>query len=35
MGHLIYREKADELHHIGGFNSYGVNYSMKLGKNNW
>jgi len=35
MGHLIYREKADELHHIGGFNSYGVNYSMKLGSNKW
>ena len=35
MGHLIYREKADELHHIGGFNSFGVNYSMKLGTNKW
>ena len=31
MGHLIYRKVTEELHHIGGFNSYGVDYSYKMG----
>ena len=35
MGHLIFREKEKELHHIGGFNSFGVNYKLKLGTENW
>ena len=30
MGHLVYRKEANELHHIGGFNSEAVNYSLKL-----
>ena len=35
MGHLIYRAKEKELVHVGGFNSFGVNYRMALGSNNW
>lgn len=35
MGHLIYREKSNELHHIGGFNSFGVNYYLKMDETNW
>jgi hypothetical protein len=33
MGHLV--QVSDELFHIGGFNSFGVNYRMKLGSGNW
>lgn len=35
MGHLLYRQKQEELQHIGGFNSFGVNYSFKMGGKNW
>jgi len=35
MGHLVYRKKQTELQHIGGFNSFGVNYSYKLGSDTW
>lgn len=35
MGHLVFREKANQLQHIGGFNSYGVNYSMQMGGKHW
>lgn len=35
MGHLILRAKEKELVHFGGFNSYGVNYSLPLGGKNW
>ena len=30
MGHLVYRKEQNELHHIGGFNCEGANYSLKL-----
>lgn len=35
MGHLVHRAKDNELHHIGGFNSLGVNYKFKLGGHTW
>lgn len=31
MGHLVYRKEANEIHHIGGFGSEGINYSLNLG----
>jgi N-acetylneuraminic acid mutarotase len=30
-GHLVFRKSDSTLLHIGGFNSEGVNYQMKLG----
>lgn len=33
MGHLMLVN--DELYHIGGFNSFGVNYKMKMGTGEW
>jgi len=33
MGHLLLYK--DELYHIGGFNSFGVNYKMKMGSGKW
>ena len=33
MGHLVMVK--DELYHIGGFNSFGVNYKMKMGSGDW
>jgi len=35
MGHLIYRPKDKKLVHIGGFNSFGINYELKMGSSNW
>lgn len=35
MGHLVYRKADNELQHIGGFNSMGVNYSFKMGGKSW
>ena len=35
MGHLVYRSKQSELQHIGGFNSFGVNYKYKMGATDW
>jgi hypothetical protein len=31
MGHLVYRKESNEVHHIGGFGSEAVNYSLNLG----
>jgi N-acetylneuraminic acid mutarotase len=30
MGHLVYRKAQNEIHHVGGFNSEGVNYSLQM-----
>ena len=30
MGHLVYRKEANEIHHIGGFGSEAINYSLTL-----
>lgn len=32
MGHLCFREKDNTLHHVGGFNSEGVNFWLKMGE---
>jgi hypothetical protein len=32
MGHLVYRKETNEIHHIGGFGSEAINYSLNLGK---
>jgi hypothetical protein len=35
MGHLFYRPKEEILHHVGGFNSDGVNFWLKMGEKQW
>ena len=35
LGHLVYREESDTLYHIGGMNSEGVDYSMKMTETKW
>ena len=30
MGHLVYRKEQNELHHVGGINCEGINYSLKI-----
>lgn len=34
-GHLYYRNVDQTLHHVGGFNSEGVNYWLSMGTNHW
>lgn len=34
-GHLVYRKSNDTLYHVGGFNSDGVNYQMKMSDLRW
>ena len=35
MGALVYRKEDKTLHHIGGVNSGGINYWMKLSDMEW
>jgi len=35
MGHMLYHEETQMLHHIGGMGSGGVDYKMKLGETEW
>jgi len=35
MGKLCYTASSDSVHHIGGLNSEGVDYSLKLGETEW
>ena len=35
MGCMLYHESADTLYHIGGMNSEGVDYKMKLTETKW
>ena len=35
MGCMLYHENADTLYHIGGMNSEGVDYKMKLTDTKW
>jgi len=35
MGTLVHREADNTLHHIGGINSHGVNYWLKMGTKEW
>lgn len=34
-GHLCYRPDAEILQHVGGFNSDGINYWMRMGERIW
>lgn len=35
QGKLVYSESKDTLYHIGGLNSEGVDYSLKMGETEW
>lgn len=35
MGHLFFNAKSKTLHHIGGQNSCGINFDLKLGQKEW
>jgi hypothetical protein len=35
MGHLIFRKEENTLYHMGGLNSQGINYKIKLDQNEW
>jgi len=35
MGNLFYHSESKTLHHIGGANSRGVNFTLKMGEKNW
>jgi hypothetical protein len=35
MGHLFFRKNEKTFYHIGGINSQGINYKIKLDQNDW
>ena len=35
LGHMVYHGGSDTLHHIGGYNSEGVDYRMKISEASW
>ena len=35
MGKLVYSKNHDTIFHVGGLNSEGVDYSLKMGQTEW